>query len=111
MNVAQLCRIDIENTHVGAHTRSNLSSRGAGSAGSENYDFARSHTRRATEKYTASTVFRLQAPGADLNRHSARDLTHRRQERQRSVFELNGFVGNGRDFSLEQRSGNGFAGR
>src|SRR4051812_39806351 len=107
MNVAQLCRIDIENTHVGAHTRSNLSSRGAGSAGSENYDFARSHTRRATEKYTASTVFRLQAPGADLNRDSAGDLTHRGQERQRSVLELNGLIRNCGHFFLEQRSGNG----
>ena len=42
---------------------------------------------------------------ADLDRHPARDLAHRRQQRQRAVGELDGLVRDRLHLALHQRPG------
>ncbi len=93
VHVAQLGWIDVENADIGAHAGGDLAGRGAGHAGAEDDHIGRAHARGAAEQNSASAVFRLQTPGADLDRQPSGDLAHGREQRQRAVVELNGFVG------------------
>ena len=45
-----------------------------------------------------------------MDRQASGDLTHGREQRQRTVVQLNGFVGDSGDFAIEQRAGDRFSG-
>ena len=47
--------------------------------------FAGRHAGHATEQNAGAALFLLQAMRADLHRHAAGDLAHRRQQRQAAV--------------------------
>src|SRR5262249_23230435 len=68
-------------------------------------DVSRAAARDAGRDHAAAAVGRLQAPRADLDREPARDLAHRREQRQRAVGELDGLVADGAHAALEQCAG------
>ena len=68
VHIAKLGWIDVQNADIGAHAGCNLAGRGAGHACAENDHFPWTDAGGAAEKDAASAVFRLEAPGAHLNR-------------------------------------------
>ena len=63
------------------------------------------HAGCAAEQHAAPAVRALEEVRADLRRHAARDLAHRREQRQRARVELHRLVGDAGDPALEQRVG------
>ena len=59
----------------------------------------------------APTLFLLQAMGAGLDRHAARDLAHRREKRQAAARIGHGLVGDGNAAGIDQRVGLDSVGR
>src|SRR5215207_8062208 len=65
---------------------------GADDATPDHHDFGAWDTWYAGEQRSTAAVCLLEMMSSDLNRHPPSDLAHRRQERQRAVVELHGFV-------------------
>src|SRR3569833_557497 len=74
----------------------------AGNAATEDDNLRRLHTWNATQQNTKSAVSLLQAGGADLNRHTAGNFTHRGQLRKRAVGRCDRLVGDGGRARLHQ---------
>ena len=62
-------------------------------AASEHHDLRGGHTGNAAEEDPAAAVGLLERPGTHLRREAARDLAHRRQQRQTAVVGLDRLVG------------------
>ena len=60
--------------------------------GPDHDDLRRAHAGDAAEEHAAAPVLPLEERGADLGRHPTRDLAHRREQRKRSIGELDGLV-------------------
>ena len=78
VHVAQLGWMDIQNADIGTHAGCHLAGGGAGHARAKNDHFAGTDAGSAAEEDAASAVFRLEAPGAHLNREPAGNFTHGR---------------------------------
>ena len=104
MDVAQLRGPDVENADVGADADRDLARARAGDAGAEDDDLRRTYAGDAREQDAATAVGRLQTPRARLHRELARDLAHRREQRQRAVVELDRLVGDGAHAALDEHA-------
>ena len=71
--------------------------------GTEDHHPTGPHARRAAQQHASPAGVPLQEVGADLGRHAAGHLGHRRQERQAAVVDLDGLVGDAGDIGVEQR--------
>ena len=68
------------------------------------------HAGHAAHQEPAPTVGFFEEVRANLDRHAARHLAHRLQERKRPVGKLDGFVGDGLDLAVDQGTGQRFVG-
>jgi hypothetical protein len=75
----------------------------ADDAASEHHDLGRRHARDTAEKDAAAAVSLLERPGAHLRREPARDLAHRREEREPPVGGLDRLVRDAGHAGVEQR--------
>ena len=64
--------------------------------------FAPGHARDAAQQRSAAAVRFLEVVGSDLDRHPPGNLAHRRQERQRAVFQLHRLIRNRLDLRFDQ---------
>src|SRR5439155_1092047 len=96
--------LDVENADVGADADRDLARARAGDAGAEDDDLRRTYAGDAREQDAATAVGRLQTPRARLHRELARDLAHRREQRQRAVVELDRLVGDGAHAALDEHA-------
>ena len=68
-------------------------------------DLGGRHAGHAAEQHAESAVGLLQAIGAHLHRHAARDFAHGREQRQRPVRRGHGLIGDGGGAGGHQRLG------
>ena len=68
-------------------------------------DFRRRNARNAAEQHATAAVGFLERGGAGLDRHAARDLAHRLEQRQGAARTGHGFIGNRGDAGLDQIGG------
>ena len=73
-------------------------------AAAEDDDLRRRHARHAAEQDPAAAVRLLERPGAHLRREPARDLAHRREQRQPAVGGLDRLVGDRGDPRVDERA-------
>ena len=81
-----------------------------GHAGAEDQDARRRDAGRAAHQHAAPAVRPLEVGRADVRRHAAGDLAHRRQQRQPSVGCLHGLVRDRGDLALGQEAREGLVG-
>ena len=74
----------------------------AGNAAAEDDDVGRRHAGHAAEQHAAPAVLLFEAARADMRRHAAGDLRHRRQQRQRALRARHRLVGDGGDAGGDQ---------
>ena len=84
---AQPVEVLVEQQHLGLHALRDPRRVPADVAGAEHDDAAGPHAGRAAEQHAAPAVLALEEVRADLGRHAARDLAHRREQRQRARCE------------------------
>ena len=101
-DAAQRLRIAVDHRHGRAHAGAISAAWRAGDAAAEDHDVGRRHARHAAEQHAAAAVLLLEAAGADMRRHAAGDLRHRRQQRQRALRAGHGLVGDGDHAGGEQ---------
>ena len=75
----------VEHPHVRLHAEGDDRGVEADDAAAEDDDLGRRHARNAAEQDAAAAVRLLERPGAHLRRQPARDLAHRREQRQLPV--------------------------
>ena len=90
--LAQPLRRAVDDGHVGAQAHGHLRGVGAGDAAAEDDDLGRGDARHAAEQHAEPAIGLLQRGRADLHRHAAGDLAHRRQQRQTAVRRGHGLV-------------------
>ena len=83
----------IDHGDIGAQPDRHLRRVSAGDAAAQDHDLRRRHAGHAAEQHAEAAVGLLQAVGAHLHGHAARDLAHRREQRQRAVRRGDGLVG------------------
>ena len=89
----QRFRIAIDDGHGRAHAGADEGRVTAGDTAAENDHVGRRHARHAAQQHAAPAVLLLQATRADVRRHAAGDLRHRREQRQRALRAGHGLVG------------------
>ena len=72
--------------------------------GAEHDDARRAHAGGAAHEDAAAAGPAFEEVRADLRRHAARDLAHRREQRQRARCELHGLVRDAGRARVEQRA-------
>ena len=82
----------VEQQHLGLHALRDPRRVPADVARAEHDDARGPHAGRAAEQHAAPAVRALEEVRADLRRHAARDLAHRREQRQLPVRELHRLV-------------------
>ena len=80
-------------------------------AAAQDYHVGGRHAGDAAEQDTAPALLLLKAVGAGLDRHTARDLAHRREQRQPAARIGHGLVGDGDTVGIDQGVGLGGVGR
>ena len=95
----------VEHGHVRAHAQRDGGGVHARHAAADHDDLRRRHARHATGQHAAATGGLHQRVRADLRREPARDLGHRREQRQRAVRGLHGLVRDRGGARVEQRLG------
>ena len=83
----------LEDGHVGAHAERHHGGIGANDATAEDDDLARRHAGNAAQQHAEAALCLFKAMRAGLHRHAARDLAHRRQQRQAAAGRGDGLVG------------------
>src|SRR5262249_6249033 len=78
---------------------------GADHSAAEDGDPSAAHAGDATEEDALAAVLLLQGHRPYLDRHAARDLAHRAEERKAAVIELDGLVGDRGHLLLEKDLG------
>ena len=101
----QAVEVLVEQEHFGFHALRDPRRVPADVAGAEHDDTRRAHSGRAAEQHTASTVVAFEEVRADLGRHPAGDLAHRREQRERARLELHRLVRDAGHAVLEQGVG------
>jgi hypothetical protein len=92
-------------TVTSAPIRSDHRRVGVDHAATQDQHFAGQDSRHATEQHAATTAGLLQQSRPDLRRHAARDLGHRREQRQRARRVGHRLIGDCADAGRHQRLG------
>ena len=95
VKVPKPVQVDIENRHIRAETGSDLGGIGADDATAENRDLGRGDAGDAREQQSAAFGGFLEILRAFVDGHAARDLAHRCEQWERTVPQLDGFIGDG----------------
>ena len=93
----------VENRDVGTQAQGDGSRVGACHPAADDCDTGGSNTRDAAKQHAAAAGGSLQCVGPHLHRHAARDLAHRREQRQAAIVCGDGLVGNGGGTARHQR--------
>ena len=93
-DTAQRLRVAVDDGDVGAHAGGDQRRVGAGDAAAEHDHARRRNARHAGKQHAAAAVLLLQAMRADMGRHAAGDLRHRREQRQRALRARHRLIGN-----------------
>ena len=103
--VGQSVQIGIEHGDGGAQGGCHPGRIGAHGAAADNGYVAVLHPRHPAQQDAAAAFFPGKKMGAYLDGHPAGHFAHRCQQREIAVFQLNGFVTDGRDSLVDQRLG------
>src|SRR5262249_45600039 len=102
--VAQSGWIHIQDRDFRSDSSSNSTGVETGDATTHHHHLSRSYPWSAAQKDAAASRACLQTPGPRLNCQPARNLAHRRKQRQTPVFQLDGFVAKRADATCQQGS-------
>ena len=101
----------LEDRHLGAEAERDDRGVVADDAAADDHDLAARDAGHAAEQQPAPAERLLEEVRAGLRREPARDLRHRREQRQRAVRQLDGLVGDGRDARVDERPRERLVGR
>ncbi len=107
VELAHPVRGHVQDRDVGAHAGGDLGRVGTDDSPADDHDVGRRDAGDACEQHAAAAVGLLEVVGADVHAHAARDLGHRRQQRQRPVVRRDRLVGHAGDLALEEHVGQG----
>src|SRR3546814_15456800 len=85
----------VDDGDVGFHAHGHARRVGAGDAAADDDHARRGHAGHAAQQHAGTALVLLQAVGADLPRHAAGDLAHRRQPRTTAAGSGYAFLGAG----------------
>ena len=97
----------VDHRDMGLHAHRHPGRVGPRHAAADDDDVRRCHARHAAEQHAGAARSLLQAVRADLHRHAAGDLAHRRQERQAAAGVGHRLVGDCRAAGLDEVNAGG----
>ena len=102
---AQAVEVLVEQQHLGLHARGNPCGIPPHVSRAQNNHARRPHPGGASHEDPSAAAVAFQKLGPHLWRQSSRHLTHRGEQRERTVGRLHRFVGNCRAFRRQERVG------
>ena len=95
----------VDDGDIGLHAHGHARGIGAGDAAAEDHHLGRRHAGHAAQEDAEPALLLLEAMRADLDRHAAGDLAHRREQRQAAARIRHRLVGDAGGAALHQPLG------